>query len=85
MQHEIEVGFLTWALHCKGPLPVGGLKALLCFEEQEVGVGGMRSTCDIFSGLEKDTGVIQGGEKISSEPTLRLRLSVLLKTHHYKW
>lgn len=61
---------------------MGSLKALLCFEGWEVGVGGMRSTCDIVSCLEKGMGVIQGGQMIRSEPTLRLRFSVLLKTHH---
>lgn len=44
----------------------------------------MRSTCDIVSGLEKGMGVIQGGQMIGSEPTQRLRLSVLFQTYHYK-
>lgn len=59
-----------------GPLPRGGLNALLCFGGEEVWVGGTRSTWDIVSGLEKGTGVIQVAKPIWSKPILGLGFSV---------
>lgn len=54
---------------------------MFCFGGWEVWVGGIKSTRDIASGLEKGPGVIQVVKMIWSEPILGLRRSVLLKTH----
>lgn len=71
----MENAALNWGwisntgLALQGSVACGYLEGSALFWSVGVGTGGMRSTCDIVSGLEKGMDVVQGGQMIRSEPT----------------